>query len=145
MAYERIAINSFIPQSNTAYGIGLTFNNSAVFIAIYDELRQAYENLKRLLITVPGERIYDPGYGCSLGSLVFEPNTDDIKEEVNSSIISAITTWLPELDILSIEVQTHEDNPSSPHDLQITLQTALNGLSLNPVKIFVNENGIQTV
>jgi phage baseplate assembly protein W len=145
MAYERIAINSFIPQSNTAYGIGLTFNNSAVFIALYDELRQAYENLKRLLITVPGERIYYPGYGCSLGSLVFEPNTDDIKEEVNSSIISAITTWLPELDILSIEVQTHEDNPSSPHDLQITLQTALNGLSLNPVKIFVNENGIQTV
>jgi len=143
MAYEQIQINSYIPQSNTAYGIALTFNNNEVFTKIYNDLRQAYENLKRLLITVPGERMYYPGYGCSLGSLVFEPNTDDIKEEVNSSIISAISRWMPELDIVSIEVQTHEDNPSSPHDLQITLQTALNGLSLEPVKIFVNENGIQ--
>ena len=145
MGYEILQLNSSNVISNKAYGINNSFLKNGVFTPLYKDIEQAYANLKQLLQTVPGERMYHPSYGCALLSVVYEPNTYNLKEDVSTIINDAINTWLPYLTIESLEIITAEDNPNSPYDINIILQTSLNGINLQPITIFTNENGIVTI
>ena len=145
MAYEFIQIESLRTTSNIAYGIDISFNNPGIFSSVYNELKQITANLKNLLSTVPGERFYQPSYGCNLISLLFEPNSYELKEEIYNTITESINRWLPYVEIVDINIQTHEDNPNLPYDIQVILSTSYNGIELNPVSVFVNEAGILTL
>jgi phage baseplate assembly protein W len=145
MAYEFIQLESLQTTSNIAYGIDISFNNRGVFSSVYNQLRQITANLKNLLSTVPGERFYQPSYGCNLIALLYEPNSYELKEEIYTTIAESINRWLPYMEIVDINIQTHEDNPNLPHDVQVTLLTSYNGIELNPVTVFVNESGILTL
>ena len=145
MAYEYIRVESLRTTSNIAYGIDISFSNPGIFSPIYNELKQVTANLKNLLSTVPGERFYQPSYGCNLISLLFEPNSYELKEEIYTTIAESINRWLPYMEIVDINIQTYEDNPNLPYDIQVTLLTSYNGIELNPVSIFVNEAGILTL
>jgi phage baseplate assembly protein W len=145
MAYEFIQIESLRTTSNIAYGIDISFSNPGIFSSVYNELKQITANLKNLLSTVPGERFYQPSYGCNLISLLFEPNSYELKEEIYNTITESINRWLPYVEIVDINIQTHEDNPNLPYDIQVILSTSYNGIELNPVSVFVNEAGILTL
>lgn len=147
MGYEIIQLNSnnLITKQNTAYGIDLKFDVNGVFTSVYDNLQQAYANLKNLLQTVPRDRYYHPTFGCNLMSIIFEPSTMELKEEINIVINDAINTWLPYLEIIELEIKTAEDDIDSPNTIYIKLLTALNGIELQPVIIFADEAGIVTL
>ena len=145
MGYEVIQLESLQPTSNIAYGIDITFNNRGVFSSVYNQLKQITANLKNLLSTVPGERFYQPTYGCNLISLLYEPNSYELKEEIFTTITDSINRWLPYMEIVDINIQTYQDNPNLPYDIQVTLLTSYNGIELNPVSIFVDEAGILTL
>ena len=69
MGYEILQLNSSNVISNKAYGINNSFLKNGVFTPLYKDIEQAYANLKQLLQTVPGERMYHPSYGCALLSV----------------------------------------------------------------------------
>lgn len=145
MGYEIIQLNTINTKPNTALGIDLNFESKGVFTPVYDNLQQAYANLKNLLQTVPRDRYYHPSFGCNLMSIIFEPSSIELKEEINIVIIEAITKWLPYLEIIDLEIKTAEDNIDSPYNIYIKLLTALNGIELQPVIIFADEAGIVTL
>jgi phage baseplate assembly protein W len=145
MGYEILQLNSLDIATNTALGVDLSFNANGVFTPLYTELKQAYANLKNLLQTVPGDRFYHPSYGCNLMNVLFEPSSMELKEYINTTILQSIIKWLPYLTVTGLEIKTAEDNPDSPHHIHITLTTELNGIELQPVIIFANENGIVTI
>ena len=145
MGYEVIQLNTLNLQTNTALGIDLKFNENGVFTPLYTELQQAYANLKNLLQTVPGDRFYYPSYGCNLLNVIFEPSSVELKEYINTTIQQSISRWLPYITISNLEVKTAEDDPDSPNNIHITLNTELNGIELQSITIFSNENGIVTI
>lgn len=145
MGYEILQLNSSNVISNKAYGIDNLFTKNGVFTPLYKDIDQAYANLKQLLQTIPGERFYHPDYGCALLTVIYEPNTYNLKEDINIIINDAINLWLPYLTIESLEITTAEDDPNSPYTVSITLQTSLNGINLQPITIFTNENGMVTI
>jgi hypothetical protein len=49
------------------------------------------------------------------------------------------------MEIVDINIQTHEDNPNLTYDILVTLLTSYNGIELDPVSVFVNEAGILTL
>jgi phage baseplate assembly protein W len=108
-------------------------------------LKLAYANLKNLLQTVPKDRYYHPSFGCNLMSIIFEPSTEELRQEINIVIIDAISTWLPYLEIVELDIKTAEDDIDSPNTVYIKLVTALNGIELQPVIIFADEAGIVTI
>lgn len=59
------------------------------------------ESLHILLTTLPGERIYDPAYGCDLTPLLFEPFTMTLKTKLNERIKEAITLYEPRIEFES--------------------------------------------
>lgn len=145
MSYEIIELNTLNIQTNTALGVDLKFSENGVFTPLYTELRQAYANLKNLLQTTPGDRFYHPSYGCNLMNVIFEPSSMELKEYINNTIQQSILKWLPYLSITTLDVKTAEDTPDLEYNVHITLITELNGIELQPVIIFSNENGIVTI
>ena len=147
MGYEVIQLNSNNANiaPNTAYGVDLNFNSNGVFTPLYNDLQQAYANLKHLLLTIPRDRYYHPTFGCNLMSIIFEPSSMELKEEINTVINDSINTWLPYLEITELEIKTAEDDIDSPNTIYIKLLTEFNGIELQPVIIFANEEGIVTI
>jgi phage baseplate assembly protein W len=145
MGYEILQINSSNIISNKAFGIDNTFNKNGVFRPLYRDIDQAYANLKQLLLTVPGERFYHPTYGCALLTVVYEPNTYELKEDIITLISDAINSWLPYITINSIDITTAEDDPTNPYTVHIVLKTELGGINLQDITVFVNQDGILTL
>lgn len=107
---------------NTALGINLPFAGPLnVFNSTYTTADQALANLKNLLLTFKGERIYQPNFGTDLPKVLFEPNTQEIKPVIAEIISEAVDYWLPYINIVSIDTITTEDDPNSPHELKISI------------------------
>lgn len=107
---------------NTALGINIPFTGPfGVFNSTFTTNDQALANLKNLLLTYKGERIYQPTFGTDLPKLLFEPNTKELKPIVSEVIAEAVEYWLPYINIIDISTVTAEDDPNSPHELKITI------------------------
>lgn len=89
-------------------GVSIPFTNTdgGLFPITYTTRAQAISNLKNLLLTRKGERIYLPTFGTDIQKVLFEPNFDTLKEILIFEIESAVEFWLPYINIESINVET---------------------------------------
>ena len=60
---------------------------------------------KNLLLTVKGERPFQPELGCDLFNVLFEPMDDSLAAKIDSSIRDAIELWLPHVNVKGITVE----------------------------------------
>lgn len=89
-------------------GVSIPFTNTdgGLFPITFTTRDQAISNLKNLLLTRKGERIYLPTFGTDIQKVLFEPNFDTLKEILIFEIESAVEFWLPYINIESINVET---------------------------------------
>tara|TARA_R100000008_G_C3506145_1_gene126323 strand:+ start:169 stop:561 length:393 start_codon:yes stop_codon:yes gene_type:complete len=66
------------------------------------------QNLKMLLLTSPGERVMIPIYGVGLRDYLFSPNTDLTRDEIKSEIMNQISTFMPFLQEVNIDISESE-------------------------------------
>ena len=85
-------------------------------------LEQSKANLRNLLLTTPGERIFQPSFGSRLKNIVFEQG-QDIPNRVEESIRTATDTFLPYINIIN-EFTIQEQN-------QVNIQVEFS-VTLNP-------------
>ena len=85
-------------------------------------LEQSKANLRNLLLTTPGERIFQPSFGSRLKNIVFEQG-QDIPNRVEESIRTATDTFLPYINIINV-FTIQEQN-------QVNIQVEFS-VSLNP-------------
>lgn len=141
MPYSVLNINN-IGNPDTALGITLPFNGTTgLFTSTYTTEQQAISNLKNLLLTVKGERVQQPGFGTDLIRLLFQPNTDIIKQNVDDVITGPVNRWLPYINIVEIETITAEDDPNLDHNISVIIkfnvinatlaEAQLNSITLN--------------
>lgn len=147
MAYQIINnnTNSIIPNERVL-GIGLNFNGPGVFEPIYLSDIQARENLKNLLLTTPGERIENVLFGCDLMSKIFDPNTETFKVDVSDIISSAISYWLPYIELTNIDIKTIIDDPSLEYTVEISISFQVTGtIEEQTISIQLQENGVVNI
>ena len=53
------------------------------------------QNLKNLLLTIPGERIMNPDFGVGLQKLLFENDTKDTRGRIHDRIRSQVAKYMP--------------------------------------------------
>ena len=75
-------------------------------------------NLKSTLLTSPGEIISDPDFGVGLHKMLFELPTLQNLQTVRNRIISQITSYLPYLNLNTVNLNVSEDN----NELSITIK-----------------------
>jgi hypothetical protein len=71
MAYRIPNKNPLDLNQRKGIGIALPFDGDAVFISTLTTANQIKYNLINFILTSPGERIYNPGFGSSLKEYIF--------------------------------------------------------------------------
>lgn len=131
-----------ITDENSKLGVLLQFNQTKVFVSSVTNVEKSISNFKTLLLTKLGERIMQPDFGTALYEIIFEPNTEDIGNFIVESIQSAVTKWLPDINIISIETITNEQDTTLGNQLKIKITFNVNVEQINrTISVFVNENG----
>ena len=84
----------------------LTRNNRDGFTLLqnYDDL--VTQNLKMLVLTVPGERMMDPEFGVGARRYLFENMTPSVFEDFKSRLLAQQRKYMPYLTIEKVEFIT---------------------------------------
>lgn len=79
--------------------------------ALLQNLQQvALQNVKMVLFTEPGERIWDLEFGVGIKKYLFEQNTSFIRGQLKQRISNQISTYLPYINILNLDVYAVDEN-----------------------------------
>ena len=107
------------PDVAVGITLPLTVGRQGYFNQSYTTIEQAKSNLQNLLLTMKGERPFNPEFGSDLYILLFEPMTDDLKELIIVSIESAVEEWMTYINIKNIIVDWNEEADVNTVDISI--------------------------
>jgi len=84
--------------------------NSGYFEQTIDTNSAYRVNLINLLNTIPGERRYNPSFGCRLWTIVFDQNDNLLTTKVQNILKEDISKWLGGISIGEITILTNNPN-----------------------------------
>tara|TARA_R100000008_G_C3568929_1_gene160834 strand:- start:551 stop:952 length:402 start_codon:yes stop_codon:yes gene_type:complete len=94
----------------------------------------ATQNLKMVVLTAPGERMMDINFGVGLRQFLFEQADSDVYARIDEKIRQQVATYLPYIQIRSIEFDVPEDAPDFyPHSINVVLKFKIVPLQTNSV------------
>jgi len=97
-------------QKDVAIGVMLPFGKpKGLFQLSYTTEEQAISNLKSLLLTRKGERVFQPNFGSDVYSLMFENINTGLSEMLTETLTEDINFWLPYIIIDDINIEVIED------------------------------------
>jgi len=106
--------------------INETSNSNGAFAVNFTSINQAKSNLQNLILTKKGERLMQPEFGCDIWKIIFEPIIEgDIESKIENSILDAVNTWLPYLNIDTI-LFDYDDNDIDTNKIQFSLKSNSN-------------------
>ena len=123
-------------------GINKSSNKGGIFSVNYTTLTQARENLKNLILTKKGERLLNPTFGCDIWKVLFEQMDGNlIENQLETSILDAVSIWLPYLSIDEI-IFDYDDNDIDNNRIGLDIKFSLisNPNLGESVQITVNNN-----
>lgn len=129
MAIElgKVNVTDLVENDYKVLGIGIntSSNSNGIFAVNYTTLTQAKSNLQNLILTKKGERLQNPNFGCDIHNLLFEQiNEETIGTKIESSILDAVGTWLPYLNIEQI-VFDYNDNDIDTNKISVDVKFSL--------------------
>ena len=110
MAREIFKYEPLDLEPDVAVGLSLPLNiERGKFAQTYTTTDQARTNFKNLLLTIKGERVFQPDFGTNLYSVLFEPNTEFLRENIKDEITNAVSKWTPYINLSSVDVTGKEN------------------------------------
>ena len=85
-------------------------------------------NIRLLLQTQRGERVFQPNLGMNLRSLIFEPLNEDITIQIENNIVDVVGKWLPFVDLRGIEVVRNDNLNQVNINIKFSVRRAPNSL-----------------
>lgn len=106
-------------------GINKSSDSNGIFPVNFTTLTQAKDNLKNLILTKKGERLMQPEFGCDVWKVLFEPLDGDLIEtNIENSIVSAVSIWLPYLNIDTI-IFDYDENDIDNNRIALDIKFSL--------------------
>ena len=106
-------------------GINLPFKKSegseGYFLSTTTTIEAVKNNVKLLLSTDKGERIFQPNLGIGLRRFLFEPITGETTLAIQNEIIETFNFWLPFITIKDIKVETTSADGTNPNQISINV------------------------
>lgn len=130
-------------DKDIAVGITLPFGkNKGLFNLSYTTEEQAISNLKNLLLTRKGERVFQPNFGSSIPSLLFEQMNSGLETDLDQSLRDDIGFWLPYIVIDSIDISADFDRNRVA--IQLAFRVTEQGANTQII-IFVDSAGVTEI
>lgn len=133
MALELGRVNTEDLIQNNYKIIGISINKrsstNGIFAPNFTTIDQAKANLINLIMTKKGERLMQPEFGCDIWKILFDQIIDgDIQYDVENAINEAVKSWLPNILITSVEVNS-SDELKDGNQIQVSIGFAM---AINP-------------
>lgn len=129
MAIELGKVNVVDLSENDYKVLGIGINrgsdSNGIFAVNYTTLTQAKDNLKNLILTKKGERLMQPDFGCDVWKVLFEQLDGTLIEtSIETSILDAVSIWLPYLNIDTI-VFDYDENDIDNNRIALDIKFSL--------------------
>lgn len=62
------------------------------------------DSIYNILQTLPGERVHDPNFGCSLRILIFEPLDEFLAYQIKTEVSKALTKYEDRISVIDVDV-----------------------------------------
>ena len=112
-------------DNNVFIGINLPFKKSegseGYFLSTTTTIDAVKNNVKLLLSTDKGERIFQPNLGIGLRRFLFEPITGETTLAIQNEIVDTFNFWLPFIKIKDIQVETTSADGTNPNQISINV------------------------
>ena len=108
--------NQFIEDKDTRVSVGIDFpfaivpNKDGYFATTKTTIESVKNNIRLLLQTQKGERIFQPNLGMNIRRFLFEQITEDTQVQIENDIVDTFATWLPFVELREIDVDLAEQD-----------------------------------
>ena len=108
--------NQFVEDQDTRVSVGIDFpfalvpNQDGYFKTTKSTIDAIKNNIKLLLQTQQGERVFQPRLGMGLRKFVFEQMNENTQVEIENNIVDVFQTWLPFVDLKQIDIDIDSEN-----------------------------------
>jgi phage baseplate assembly protein W len=136
-------------MSKTVYlgsPLPLTRTSRGYFASTSDALQNEKSKFINLMLTMKGERVGNPEFGCDLPRLLFEQKTADTQELAQQYVLDAVNRWMPYLRLTQVEIlnlDTFTDDNSILLYVQYTF--ANNPLAVQSVQLQIGQLPVGSV
>ena len=102
----------FIDDQDKRVSVGIDFplarvvGDDGYFKTTKTTVESIKNNIKLLLQTEQGERLFQPALGMNLRSVLFNQITEDSRIEIENNIVDTFNIWLPFVELRQIDVDT---------------------------------------
>jgi len=126
--------NRFVEDQDTRVSVGIDFpfgrvgGGEGYFKTTKTTIDAVKNNIKLLLQTNRGERVFQPNLGMDLRSLIFEPMTEDLTIRIENNIVDVFQRWLPFVELRNINVERKDDINQTNINIQFNIRRAPNSL-----------------
>tara|TARA_E500000331_G_scaffold243864_1_gene234308 strand:+ start:1260 stop:1694 length:435 start_codon:yes stop_codon:yes gene_type:complete len=119
MAISDNRVNQFIEDKDTRVSVGIALplgrqpGGTKGYFATTDTTLDAVKtNIRTLLLTERGERLFQPNLGMNLKRFLFEQVTENTVIEIENDIVSTFERWLPfvQLDDIQVDISNQDRN-----------------------------------
>ena len=130
----------FIEDQDKRVSVGIEFPFARVgggdgyFQTTKTTIESIKNNIKLLLQTHQGERVFQPDLGMNLKRLLFEPQDDELLIQIENNIVDVFSIWLPFVELNDIKVEEADNQinlnivfslkraPNSLESVQVTFK-----------------------
>jgi phage baseplate assembly protein W len=79
------------------------------------------QDIQQLLLTVPGERVFRPNYGCTLRTFIWE-NIETVETEGANSIRRSLNEFEPRIDVINVTSESNENSGLVTFDILFSVK-----------------------
>ena len=108
--------NQFVEDQDTRVSVGIDFpfsrvpNQDGYFKTTKTTIESVKNNIRLLLKTEKGERLFQPNLGLALRRFLFEQINEDTNVLIENEIVDTFEKWLPFVEIRELDVNTQPIN-----------------------------------
>ena len=107
--------NQLVEDKDTRVSVGLNFpisrvpgNQDGFFSTSKTTIESIKNNIRLLLQTQKGERMFQPNLGMNIRQFLFEQITEDTQVQIENDIVDTFNTWLPFVNLREINIDLSE-------------------------------------
>ena len=140
--------NQFIEDIDTRVSVGIDFpfglalNGDGYFKTTKTTIESVKTNIKLLLQTNQGDRLFQPTLGMNLKQLMFEQITEETTIQIENNIVDVFARWLPFVQLQNIIVNKRDDINQVVINIEFNISRTPN--SLESVQVTFDGVGDET-
>ena len=114
-------------MSSISLKLPITHDDGDGFTMIKTIRQMVKQNLKMLILTIPGERIMEPNFGVGLSTYLFSNYNEGVNSSIKSKILQQVQIYLPAIRIVNVTFENFIETNS----LKVIIRYSIPDVNVN--------------